>query len=100
MKALMLVLAITLAACTPARLVTRTQTIQVPVLKYVPVPLTLTAETAPPIKPEARCTWVASPLDPVPTLCVDALTAWRLAYADALASCNADKAAIRALKPQ
>lgn len=61
---------------------TPTQSVEVPVLKFVPVPETLTRPTAEPVRLGAT---------------YQALALWVTTWRDALSACNADKAAIAKL---
>ncbi|OJY94230.1 MAG: hypothetical protein BGP24_14680 [Lysobacterales bacterium 69-70] len=80
---LSLCLALCSACSTTQRLArpdpTRTRTISVPVLQFVPVPAELTA---------------ATPAPPRPGATYQAMTDWIVSWAASLQQCNADKAAI------
>lgn len=96
MTRLLIVLSLlTVSACTPTKLVTRTQTIEVPVLRYVPLRADWIANVPAPPKPAMRCIWEGSP-----TLCLQDLADWRAEYDAALSQANADKAAIRKVQPK
>lgn len=91
---LLALLCVFLAACGPTRIVTRTETVEIPRLKYVPLPTRLTAPTTvEPTSPD--CLWKTAP-----TLCVGQLAERCSLLEDAVESCNADKASIQALQPR
>lgn len=87
------------SGCQQSRLVTRTETIEVPHLRYVPLKTEWTADTPVPATPPLNCIWTDAGLVR-PTICIEALTEWRKALSEALDSANADKAAIRAVQPK
>lgn len=62
---------------------TRTQTVSVPVLQFVPVPAELTA---------------ATPAPPRPGSTYQAMTDWIVGWAASLQQCNADKASISSIR--
>jgi len=87
-------LCVLLAACGPTRIVTRTETIEIPRLEYVPIPTRLVEPTlVEPTPPD--CVWQT-----LPTLCVGQLAERCALLGDALESCNADKASIQSLQPE
>lgn len=86
MHALLSLCLLVCSACSTQRLArpdpTRTQTISVPVLQFVPVPAELTA---------------ATPAPPRPGATYQAMTDWIVDWAASLHQCNADKAAVARL---
>lgn len=94
MKLLIILCALAMTSCGPTKIVTRTQTVEIPRLKYVPVPANLTAPTiADTIIGD--CLWKT-----LPTLCVGQLAERCDLLEAAVESCNADKATIQALQPE
>lgn len=98
-RLLIALIVLTVSGCNQARLVTRTETIDVPILRYVPLKPEWTAETPVPATPSLDCVWTDDGAAR-PTICVEALTEWRKALSEALDSANADKAAIRSVQPK
>lgn len=94
MRAAAILVLLLISACGPTRVVTRTQTVEISRLRYVPLPARLTAPTAAPTA-EPGCLWQSAP-----TLCVGELAERCALLDEALASCNADKAAISDLQKQ
>lgn len=97
---LVLCIAIGLAGCQQARMVTRTETVEVKVEKYVPLKPEWTADTPVPTEPQRACVWTNEDGTTTPTICIGPLTDLLDAFRAALKSANDDKAAIRRVQPK
>lgn len=62
---------LSLTACSPGRVVTRTEVVEVPRRQYVPMPAELTADVQAPAKPAPQCVESGKP-----TLCNSQLMDW------------------------
>jgi hypothetical protein len=100
MKIVAVLAALALSACTADSVAVRTETVTVYRTRYVTLKPEWIAPTAVPAAAPRRCTWLdAETGAATPTACLGDLTEACSATAAALESCNADKAAIRAVQP-